>query len=77
MLFNFKLFSLFQEQGMSQPLYQEHMPQQNAYYMDNRHQMMESTSGNGVCLLVSSLPEDLANTLALCNLFGCYGDVHR
>jgi len=34
-------------------------------------------SSNGPCLLVSSLPEELANPDSLCNLFGFYGDVVR
>ena len=34
-------------------------------------------SSNGPCLLVSSLPEELANPDSLCNLFGFYGDVMR
>ena len=32
---------------------------------------------NGPCLLVSSLPEDMATPDYLCNLFGFYGDVQR
>ena len=32
---------------------------------------------NGPCLLVSSLPEDMATPDCLCNLFGFYGDVQR
>jgi hypothetical protein len=47
------------------------------------HQMMQDNMGgnsgaaNGPCLLVSSLPEELANPDSLCNLFGFYGDVVR
>ena len=32
---------------------------------------------NGVCILVSSLPEDMANPDSISNLFGHYGDVHK
>ena len=36
-----------------------------------------SQQANGPCLLVSSIPEDIANPDYLCNLFGFYGDVQR
>ena len=36
-----------------------------------------SPQANGPCLLVSSLPEDIATPDYLCNLFGFYGDVQR
>ena len=36
-----------------------------------------SQQTNGPCLLVSSLPEDIATPDYLCNLFGFYGDVQR
>jgi len=36
-----------------------------------------SQQANGPCLLVSSLPEDMAMPDYLCNLFGFYGDVQR
>ena len=32
---------------------------------------------NSVCLLVSCLPDDIANPDSICNLFGHYGDVHK
>ena len=42
--------------------------------MQNRGGLPQS---NGPCLLVSSLPEDIASPDYLCNLFGFYGDVQR
>ena len=42
--------------------------------MQNRGGLSQS---NGPCLLVSSLPEDIASPDYLCNLFGFYGDVQR
>ena len=32
---------------------------------------------NGVCLLVSSIPEEIANPDCISNLFGHYGDCHK
>jgi len=32
---------------------------------------------NGCCILASSLPEEIANTTSISNLFGHYGDVYR
>ena len=48
----------------------------------NRQMMQDNLASNagavnGPCLLVSSLPEELANPDSLCNLFGFYGDVVR
>ena len=32
---------------------------------------------NGCCILASSLPDELANTTSISNLFGHYGDVYK
>lgn len=37
----------------------------------------QGAATNGPCLLVSSLPDELANPDSICNLFGIYGDVTR
>jgi RNA recognition motif-containing protein len=51
---------------------------QGSYYQQDDNQGPQGQSGQGgLCLLVSSLPDDLANPESICNLFGYYGDVHR
>ena len=45
--------------------------------MQDASMAANSNASNGPCLLVSSLPDELANPDCLCNLFGFYGDVVR
>ena len=59
-------------------------PPMMGHHHYNDSNMMQDTHGNngggssnGPCLLISSLPDELANPDSLCNLFGFYGDVVR
>ena len=63
--------------GLLGPVPYLDMGDNNAYGHQMGMQNRGSQQANGPCLLVSSLPEDMAMPDYLCNLFGFYGDVQR
>ena len=63
--------------GLLGPVPFVEMGDNNGYGSQMGIQNQGSHQPNGPCLLVSSLPEDIASPDYLCNLFGFYGDVQR
>ena len=63
--------------GLLGPVPFVEMGDNNGYSAHTSMQNRGPQQPNGPCLLVSSLPEDIASPDYLCNLFGFYGDVQR